>query len=201
MIIGNLTRDPEMRTTPTGVAVCSFAVATNLVWSDASGQKKEKVEYHNIVAWQKLAEICGQYLTKGRQIYLEGRLQTSDWVGQDGIKRYKTEIIANNMIMLGARTAVSTGMPAGVSAGVSAGVNVAKPVTQEGQIADQKPVSAAVPGSVPSVSSEEPAESVGPAMPANESAASSAGVSDIPTESLEGDDEGEEDIKVEDIPF
>lgn len=100
MIIGNLTRDPETRVTPNGASVSSFSVATNFIWNDASGQKQEKAEFHNIVAWRKLAEICGQYLKKGSKVYIEGRLQTRDWVGQDGIKRYRTEIVAENMIML-----------------------------------------------------------------------------------------------------
>jgi single-strand DNA-binding protein len=100
MVIGNLTRDPEMRTTPSGLTVASFSVATNFVWNDQSGQKQEKAEFHNIVAWRKLAEICGQYLKKGSKVYIEGRLQTRDWQGQDGVKRYRTEIIAENMIML-----------------------------------------------------------------------------------------------------
>ena len=100
MIIGNLTRDPEIRNTPAGVPVASFSIATNYIWKDQSGQKQEKAEFHNIVAWRKLAEICGQYLRKGSKIYIEGRLQTRDWTGQDGVKRYRTEIIAENMIML-----------------------------------------------------------------------------------------------------
>lgn len=100
MIIGNLTRDPEIRNTPSGLSVASFSVATNLVWTDQSGQRQEKVEFHNIVAWRRLADICGQYLHKGSKVYIEGRLQTRDWVGQDGLKRYRTEIIAENMIML-----------------------------------------------------------------------------------------------------
>lgn len=100
MLIGNVTRDPEIKTTPSGQSVTSFSVATNLVWTDQSGQKQERVEFHNIVAWRKLAEICGQYLRKGSKIYIEGRLQTRDWAGQDGVKRYRTEIIAENMIML-----------------------------------------------------------------------------------------------------
>ena len=109
MIIGFLTRDPEIRTTPNGKTVASFSVATNLVWTDQSGQKHEKAEFHNIVAWARLAEICGQYLKKGAKVYLEGRLQTRDWVGQDSVKRYRTEIVAENMIMLdraGARSQV-----------------------------------------------------------------------------------------------
>lgn len=100
MVIGRLTRDPETRTTPSGQQVCNFAVATNLSWTDQSGGKQEKVEYHNVVAWRKLAEICSQYLNKGKKVYIEGRLQTQDWEGKDGVKRYKTEIVAENMIML-----------------------------------------------------------------------------------------------------
>ncbi len=99
-IIGNLTRDPEIRNTPNGVTVTTFTVATNFIWNDPNGQRQEKVEFHNIVAWRKLGEICGQYLKKGAKVYVEGRLQTREWVGQDGIKRYRTEIIAENMIML-----------------------------------------------------------------------------------------------------
>src|SRR3989339_20971 len=109
MIIGNLTRDPELRNTPSGAAVASFSVATNLVWKDQSGQKQEKVEFHNIVAWRKLGEICGQYLRKGSKVYIEGRLQTRDWTGQDGVKRYRTEIIADNMIMLDRAQAAAGG--------------------------------------------------------------------------------------------
>jgi len=100
MIIGNLTRDPEVKTTPTGQTVATFGVATNFIWTDQQGQKQERVEFHNVVAWRRLAEICGQYLHKGSKVYIEGRLQTRDWVGQDSVKRYRTEIVADNMIML-----------------------------------------------------------------------------------------------------
>lgn len=100
MIIGNLTRDPEMRNTPSGAQVASFSVATSLVWTDQSGQQQKKSEFHNIVAWRKLAEICGQYLRKGSKVYVEGRLQTTEWTGQDNVKRYRTEIVLENMIML-----------------------------------------------------------------------------------------------------
>lgn len=99
-LIGNLTRDPEFKTTSTGQSVASFGIATNRVWFDANRQKQEKAEFHNIVAWSKLAEICNQYLKKGRKVFIEGRLQTRDWQGQDGVKRYRTEIVAENMIML-----------------------------------------------------------------------------------------------------
>ncbi|MCD4693993.1 single-stranded DNA-binding protein [bacterium] len=100
MIIGNLTRDPEVRNIPSGATVTQFSVATNLVWNDNQGQRQEKVEFHNVVAWRKLGEICGQYLKKGTKVYIEGRLQTKEWTGNDGVKRYRTEIIAENMIML-----------------------------------------------------------------------------------------------------
>jgi single-strand DNA-binding protein len=100
MIIGRLTKNPEGRATPTGQSVCSFSLATNRVYTDTQGQKQEKAEFHNIVAWGKLADICTQYLTKGKRVYIEGRLQTRDWVGQDGVRRYSTEVIAENMIML-----------------------------------------------------------------------------------------------------
>lgn len=100
MIIGNLTRDPENRTTPNGHSVCNFSVATSSQWTDAQGQKQERTEYHSIVAWGKLADICGQYLAKGRKVYVDGRLQTREWEGQDGSKKQRTEIVAENMIIL-----------------------------------------------------------------------------------------------------
>ena len=99
-IIGNLTRDPEVRQTPQGVSVATFGVATNYTWNDNNGQKQEKAEFHNVVVWRKLAEICAQYLKKGSKVFIEGKMQTRDWTGEDGVKRYKTEIIAENMIML-----------------------------------------------------------------------------------------------------
>lgn len=99
-IIGNLTRDPELKQIPGGQVVSSFGVATNFSWNDQSGQKQQRTEFHNIVVWRKLAEICAQYLKKGSKAYFEGRLQTRDWEGEDGVKRYRTEIIVDNMIML-----------------------------------------------------------------------------------------------------
>lgn len=99
-LIGNVTRDPELRTTATGQSVASFGVATNMMWTDAQGQKQQRAEFHNIVAWGKLADICKQYLVKGKKIYLEGRLQTREWEAQDGAKKQRTEIVAENMIML-----------------------------------------------------------------------------------------------------
>lgn len=100
MLIGNLTRDPELRSTNSGQTVASFAVATNRSWNDAQGNRQDAVEYIDIVAWGKLAEIVGQIYRKGRRTYVEGRFQTRNWDGQDGVKRYKTEVIASDLILL-----------------------------------------------------------------------------------------------------
>ena len=100
MLIGRLTKKPELKTTTTGQSVTSFSVVTNRSWKDKEGNKQEKAEFHNTVAWGKLAEICEQYLDKGKKVYVEGRLQTRDWEGQDGVKRYRTEVVLDNMIML-----------------------------------------------------------------------------------------------------
>ncbi|HKB88591.1 MAG TPA: single-stranded DNA-binding protein [Patescibacteria group bacterium] len=100
MLIGNLTRDPEMRYTPQGAAVCTFGVATNRSWNTDSGEKKEDVEFHNVVAWNKLAEICSQLLKKGRKVYVEGRLSTRSWQGQDGAQKQRTEVVITDMVIL-----------------------------------------------------------------------------------------------------
>ncbi|MEK7540508.1 MAG: single-stranded DNA-binding protein [Patescibacteria group bacterium] len=122
MLIGRLTRDPELRTIPSGQTVASFSVATSRQWKDQQGQPQSVTEFHNVVAWRKLAEIVGQYLKKGKQVYIEGYLQTRSWDDQAGQKRYRTEIVADNMIMLGsapsgAQTgAAGTGSPAAMPA-------------------------------------------------------------------------------------
>jgi single-strand DNA-binding protein len=104
IIVGNLGRDPEIRYTPSGVAVANFTVATSEKWKDKNtGEMQEKTEWHRVVAWRRLAEICGEYLSKGRQVYIEGRIQTRDWEDKEGNKRYTTEIVANEMKMLGSR--------------------------------------------------------------------------------------------------
>lgn len=99
MLIGNLTRDPELRYTPQGTAVCSFGLATNREWM-SDGSKKEAADFHNIVCWNKLAELCSQLLTKGVKVFVEGRLQTRDWVNDQGEKKYKTEVVIDEMIIL-----------------------------------------------------------------------------------------------------
>lgn len=97
ILIGRLTRDPELRTTPSGQTVTSISIATNNFWTDKSGQKQERTEFHNIVLWGKTAEVAGQYLVKGQEAYFEGRLQTRAYTGKDGVERRVTEIIADNM--------------------------------------------------------------------------------------------------------
>lgn len=99
-LIGNLTRDPELRYTPSGTAVCSFGLATNRSWKTDTGERREETEFHNIVAWNKLAELCSQYLVKGRKVYVEGRIATRKWTGQDGAQRSTTEIVISEMIIL-----------------------------------------------------------------------------------------------------
>lgn len=102
-LIGNLTRDPELRYTPTGAAVCTLGLATNRAWTTESGEKKEETEFHRVVAWNKLAELCSQLLTKGRKIYVEGRLRTNTWQAQDGSQRSTTEVVIEDMIILDSR--------------------------------------------------------------------------------------------------
>lgn len=102
-LIGNLTRDPELRYTPSGTAVCSFGLATNRSWTTDTGEKHEETEFHRIVSWNKLAEICSQFLVKGRKVYVEGRLSTRTWTGQDGQQRSTTEVVIDDMILLDSR--------------------------------------------------------------------------------------------------
>lgn len=101
-LIGNLTRDPELKYTPSGTGVCTFGLATNREWTDSSGQKQEGAEFHRIVAWGKLGEICSQLMSKGRKVYVEGRLQTRAWKSQDGADRQVTEVVIDEMILLDA---------------------------------------------------------------------------------------------------
>jgi single-strand DNA-binding protein len=103
ILVGNLGRDPEVRYMPNGEAVCNFSIATTDSWKDKSGQRQERTEWHNIVMYRKLAEIAGEYLKKGRPVYVEGRLQTRKWQTKEGQDRYTTEIIADQMQMLGGR--------------------------------------------------------------------------------------------------
>lgn len=107
ILIGNLTRDPELRYTPAGTAVCTFGVATNRAWTTQTGETKEETEFHRIVAWNKLGELCAQLLVKGRKVYVEGRLSTHSWTGQDGTQRSSTEVVIEDMIVLDSKRPVS----------------------------------------------------------------------------------------------
>lgn len=127
LLIGNLTKDPELRYTPNGVAVCSFGLATNRSWTTEAGEKKEDTEFHRIVSWNKLAELCSQLLSKGRKVFVEGRLQTRSWTGQDGNQRSSTEIVIDDMIILDSRK-FTEGVP-GVGAGFQAVVKDTQTVT------------------------------------------------------------------------
>jgi single-strand DNA-binding protein len=100
ILLGNLTRDPELRYTENAKAVCTFGSATNRNWTTDKGEKREETEYHRIVAWEKLAEVCSQYLKKGRKVYLEGRLQSRSYTGQDGTEKTVTEIVLAEMVLL-----------------------------------------------------------------------------------------------------
>jgi len=124
-IIGRLTRDPESRTIPSGQRVTSIAVATNRTFKDKDGNRQEQVEFHNIVIWGKLAEIASQYLVKGQEVMIEGRIQTRSWDGQDGAKKYRTEIVAESL-QLGSK-------PGGKSAEGFAPANNAAPSKEEGK--------------------------------------------------------------------
>jgi single-strand DNA-binding protein len=105
ILIGNLGKDPEVKYTPSGTAVANFTLATNERYKDKDGQWQDRTEWHNIVAWQRTAEIAGEYLKKGRSVYIEGRLQTRSWDDKDGQKHYKTEIVAQDLVLLGGREA------------------------------------------------------------------------------------------------
>ena len=111
ILVGHLGRDPEIRYTPSGVAVANFTMATSENWTNKEGSKETRTEWHRIVAFGRLAEICGEYLSKGRQVYIEGRLQTREWEDRDGNKRYTTEIVAREMQMLGSRDSSDSSKP------------------------------------------------------------------------------------------
>ncbi|TSC89389.1 MAG: single stranded DNA-binding protein [Microgenomates group bacterium Gr01-1014_5] len=126
ILIGNLTRDPELRYTPQGTAVCTFGLATNRSWKTEDGTQREQTEFHTIVTWTRLAEIVAEYLTKGKQAYVEGRLSTREWEGQDGQKRRTTEIIATEVIFLGSPGA----RPESIDVPEDLGINEQKPETE-----------------------------------------------------------------------
>jgi single-strand DNA-binding protein len=137
ILLGRLGQDPELKYTPGGSPVCNFSLATTESWTDKAGQKQEKTEWHRVVVWGKLAELCNQYLAKGRQAFLEGRLQTRSWDDKDGNKRYTTEILASTVQFIG-------GASAGAGANADRGNNnvdtsyaqAAAPAAQEYQVSN-----------------------------------------------------------------
>lgn len=143
-LIGNLTRDPELRYTPSGTAVCTLGLATNRSWTTEAGEKKEETEFHRIVSWNKLAELCSQLLFKGRRVFVEGRLQTRVWTGQDGAQRQTTEIIIEDMIILDNRRAPGEAeeIPAAITPVVGSVAKVTEPVVEPAE--ETVPVVAAV---------------------------------------------------------
>lgn len=182
ILIGNLTRDPELRYTPAGTAVCTFGLATNRSWTTQTGESKEDTEFHRIVAWNKLAELCAQLLTKGRKAYVEGRLSTHSWTGQDGVQRTSTEIVIEDMIILDSKRPVSSSEPVTVG-------QAAKPVSET---------------SVPTVDVKaDIADSEGTAEDKNKASGSKKASSKNKSDDKEEPEEKpvSEDITPDDIPF
>ena len=142
IILGNMTKDPEIRSTPSGASVASFSLATNRRWTNKDGQQQEETEFHNIVAWGKLAEICGQILYKGRKVLVSGRLRTRQWEGQDGIKRYSTEIVADQISATGAARH-------GDAAGTAEGATAEAPAAMPSSAAPKAPATASKPAEAP----------------------------------------------------
>lgn len=160
ILIGNVGADPELRYTPSGTGVTNFNIATNESWTDSSGERQEKTEWHRIVVWGRLAEICNQYLRKGSKVYIEGRLQTRNWESQDGQKRYTTEVVARDMQMLDSRDEVSAGAEPYPSEGTAqpAGQPAGQPGGQSGgqsQGAQQASTSAPSPEAPPFASDDD----------------------------------------------
>jgi len=188
-IIGNVVRDPEARTTANGIAVTNFSVATNLIWTDQSGQRQELPEYHNIVAWRKLAEICAQYLKKGRKVYVDGRLQTRSWDDPNGFKRYRTEIVAENMIILDKLTDSGSGYTPGAYQPIARQPQ-AQPAYQPTSAGQTVQPAREAPASLPTDSEQN-------------SGFQSVPVVDVetPAQTAGNNDEGQEEVSVEEIPF
>ena len=131
ILVGRLGKDPEVKYTQGGTSVAKFTLATNEVWKDQSGEKQERTEWHNIVAWSKLAEICGQYLSKGSRVYIEGRIQTRSWEDKEGNKRYTTEIRADNMVMLSGKGEETRPEKSAAAAASSEGGSIEPEITDD----------------------------------------------------------------------
>jgi single-strand DNA-binding protein len=150
-LMGNLTRDPELRYTPNGQAVASFAIATNRRWTDQSGEQKDAVEYTDIVVWGKMAEVVSNYLKKGRRVHVIGRMQTRNWEAQDGSKRNKTEVVASEVNFI---DRAGAGAPDGVDATPASDLPVAED-KDKGKKVKKEPASASQGGEVEEVNIED----------------------------------------------
>jgi len=201
-LIGNLTRDPELRYTPQGTAVCTFGLATNRSWVTDAGERKEETEFHRIVAWNKLAELCSQLLFKGRRVFVEGRLQTRTWTGQDGTQRQTTEIVIEDMIILDSRQAPTE----------EAGrVGETKPVVAKEEPAPTVPQEVPVESPVEPQVAEEPVVSPTSDQPSDtqttlggkkrKTAAKKNEVGQEKTKTDEQTESADDQVKPEDIPF
>lgn len=135
--MGRLGQEPELRYTPSGQAVCNFSLATSENWTDKSGQKQERTEWHRVVVWGKMGELCNQYLAKGRQAFIEGSLQTRSWDAKDGSKRYTTEIVAKNVQFLGGRAEAGSGQGMNQDQGGYGGFDQSQGQAQGGSMIDQ----------------------------------------------------------------
>ena len=176
-LIGNLTRDPELRYTPKGTAVCTFGLATNRSWTTETGERKEDAEFHRLVAWNKLAELCSQLLFKGRRVYVEGRLQTRRWNSQDGTERQTTEIVIDEMMILDSKR-----FAGGEGEGVSGEPTGSQEPTMKGEPAEKTAKPA------PAAKTDQPAGSVKEAKAESET-------------SQPEEETPESEVKAEDIPF
>lgn len=190
-LIGNLTHDPELRYTPSGTAVCTFGLATNRSWTTDTGEKKEATEFHRVVAWNKLAELCSQLLTKGRKAYVEGRLQTRNWQGQDGAQRTTTEVVISDMIVLDSKRSASSPSTTGVTDDNSSQARFEDSSSQEA-IGDESVASQDEVADKPEVK-----ETAGVA-PAEQEAEVEAKAADTEPNTSENK---KEDINPDDIPF
>ncbi|HNP89331.1 MAG: Single-stranded DNA-binding protein [Microgenomates group bacterium ADurb.Bin219] len=195
-LIGNLTRDPELRYTPQGTAVCTFGLATNRSWTTENGEKKEETEFHRIVAWNKLAELCSQLLFKGRRVFVEGRLQTRSWTGQDGAQRQATEIVIEDMIILDSRR--GSGDEENAGSEPVAAAPVSETVAEPAEVLPEAPVS---PVPQPETVAAEP--TVVPENKPEEDQAAAKKKKVFKKETAEPKDEKKEETAVspDDIPF
>lgn len=179
-LIGNLTRDPELRYTPQGTAVCTFGLATNRQWTTDAGEKREEAEFHRIVAWNKLAELCSQLLFKGRRVFVEGRLQTRQWTAQDGNLRQTTEIVISDMIILDSKRAPEA---------------VEEPVPEEPEVSKEAPPEEA------EVGKKQAGEKTKAAKIEGVATGKAVGKADDKKSAKGKKDEEKEEVKADDIPF